>query len=212
MARDDHIESRPASEARVCCTRTDEDSLVRLARVAKALSDPIRLGMLDVMTQGRGCCGVIDPVARGVPGAGDPEGICVCEFQEQFGLAQSKASYHLRVLKDAGLVTEETRGKWSFYAVDGERLADGASRAGRPSSGWTRPADADGLAVRAIALDQPFAVFSDVHGNLPGPRGDPRRHRAPRDRPDALPRRPRRLRAVPRTRSPLWCATAASPR
>jgi ArsR family transcriptional regulator, arsenate/arsenite/antimonite-responsive transcriptional repressor len=108
----------------VCCTRTDEDSLARLARVAKALSDPIRLGMLDVMTQGRGCCGVIDPAARGVPGAGDPEGICVCEFQEQFGLAQSKASYHLRVLKDAGLVTEETRGKWSFYAVDERRVAE----------------------------------------------------------------------------------------
>ena len=59
-----------------------------------------------------------------MPGAGDPAGICVCEFQEQFGLAQSKASYHLRVLKDAGLVTEETRGKWSFYAVDGERVAE----------------------------------------------------------------------------------------
>jgi ArsR family transcriptional regulator, arsenate/arsenite/antimonite-responsive transcriptional repressor len=117
--------------ARICCTRTDEDSLTRLARVAKALSDPIRLGMLDVMTQGRGCCGVIDPVARGVPGAGDPEGICVCEFQEQFGLAQSKASYHLRVLKDAGLVTEETRGKWSFYAVDRERLTTALGELGR---------------------------------------------------------------------------------
>ena len=115
---------KPASGlARICCTRTAEDSLVRLARIAKALSDPIRLGMLDVMTQGRSCCGVIDPAARGVPGSGDPQGICVCEFQEQFGLAQSKASYHLRVLKDAGLVTEETRGKWSFYAVDRERLA-----------------------------------------------------------------------------------------
>jgi ArsR family transcriptional regulator len=108
---------------RICCTRTNEDSLVRLARITKALSDPIRLGMLDVMSQGRGCCGVIDPAARGVPGAGEPVGICVCEFQEQFGLAQSKASYHLRVLKDAGLVTEETRGKWSFYAVDRESLA-----------------------------------------------------------------------------------------
>jgi ArsR family transcriptional regulator len=80
--------------------------------------------MLDVMTQGRGCCGLIDPAARGVPGAGDLEGICVCEFQAQFGLAQSKVSYHLRVLKEAGLVTEETRGKWSFYAVDGERVAE----------------------------------------------------------------------------------------
>ncbi len=99
------------------------EALERLARVAKALSDPIRLGMLDVMTQGRGCCGLIDPQERGVPGSGDPAGICVCEFQEQFGLAQSKASYHLRVLKDAGLVTEEVRGKWSFYTVDGERIA-----------------------------------------------------------------------------------------
>jgi ArsR family transcriptional regulator len=79
--------------------------------------------MLDVMTQGRSCCGVIDPQERGVPGAGEPEGICVCEFQEQFGLAQSKVSYHLRVLKDAGLVTEETRGKWSFYAVDVDCVA-----------------------------------------------------------------------------------------
>jgi ArsR family transcriptional regulator len=79
--------------------------------------------MLDVMTQGRGCCGTIDPAERGVPGSGDPEGLCVCELQERFGLAQSKASYHLRVLKEAGLVAEEVRGKWTFYAVDGERLA-----------------------------------------------------------------------------------------
>jgi ArsR family transcriptional regulator len=111
------------SSGSVCCTRTDTAALERLSRVAKALADPIRLGMLDVMTQGRGCCGVIDPAARGVPGAGDPDGLCVCEFQEQFGLAQSKASYHLRVLKDAGLVTEVTRGKWSFYSVDRERLS-----------------------------------------------------------------------------------------
>ena len=112
----------PASPEAIRCTRTDQGTLERLARVAKALSDPIRLGMLDVMTQGRSCCGLIDPAERGVPGSGDPEGICVCEFQEQFGLAQSKASYHLRVLKEAGLVTEETRGKWSFYAVDAERV------------------------------------------------------------------------------------------
>jgi ArsR family transcriptional regulator len=113
-------ESRTADQSRVCCTRTDEETLRRVALIAKALSDPIRLGMLDVMTQGRGCCGLIDPAERGVPGTSDPTGICVCEFQEQFGLAQSKASYHLRVLKDAGLVTEETRGKWTFYALDAE--------------------------------------------------------------------------------------------
>ena len=118
------IDTGASEPGRSCCTRADEESLARLARVARALADPIRLGMLDVMSQGRGCCGLIDPAERGVPGSGDPQGICVCEFQEQFGLAQSKASYHLRVLKEAGLIAEETRGKWSFYAVDVERVRE----------------------------------------------------------------------------------------
>jgi len=94
-----------------------------LARLAKALSDPIRLRMLDVMAQGRACCGLPEPSRRGVPGAENPAGICVCDFQDHFGLAQSKASYHLRVLREAGLVREESRGKWSFYAIDGEAVA-----------------------------------------------------------------------------------------
>jgi ArsR family transcriptional regulator len=123
--------ARPAAEAPAaasaptgaCCSPADADFTQRIARVAKALSDPIRLEMLRLMLQGRGCCGLIDPAARGVPGAGEPAGICVCEFQERFGLGQSKASYHLRVLKESGLVSEETRGKWSFYALDHEAAA-----------------------------------------------------------------------------------------
>ena len=98
--------------------------MLRLALIAKALSDPIRLQMLDLMAQGRSCCGLPDPVGRGVPGAEGPSGICVCEFQEHFGIGQSKVSYHLRVLKEAGLVSEETRGKWNFYAVEREVAAD----------------------------------------------------------------------------------------
>jgi ArsR family transcriptional regulator, arsenate/arsenite/antimonite-responsive transcriptional repressor len=108
-----------------CCRRPDTDQLSALARVAKALSDPIRLGMLDTMAQGRTCCGLIEPAARGVPGSQDPAGICVCEFQERFDLGQSKASYHLRILREAGLVTEEVRGKWTFYELD--RQAFGAA-------------------------------------------------------------------------------------
>ncbi len=50
------------------------------------------------------------------------------------GLAQSKASYHLRVLREAGLVREERRGKWSFYTLDAESarglLAELAARLG----------------------------------------------------------------------------------
>jgi ArsR family transcriptional regulator, arsenate/arsenite/antimonite-responsive transcriptional repressor len=106
-----------------CCPPPEAAAADRLTRVAKALSDPIRLGMLDVMAQGRSCCGLPAPSKRGVPGAGDPEGICVCDFQEHFNLAQSKASYHLGVLREAGLVREEARGKWTFYAIDGEAAA-----------------------------------------------------------------------------------------
>jgi ArsR family transcriptional regulator len=96
----------------------EDDRPAELIKIAKALSDPIRVRMLEMMSQGRGCCGLQTPAARGVPGTGEPQGICVCEFQEQFALGQSKTSYHLRVLRDAGLVNEETRGKWTFYAID----------------------------------------------------------------------------------------------
>jgi ArsR family transcriptional regulator, arsenate/arsenite/antimonite-responsive transcriptional repressor len=106
-----------------CCPAPEAADVERLARIAKALGDPIRLRMLDVMAQGRACCGLPEPSERGVPGARDPAGICVCDFQDHFGLAQSKVSYHLHVLREAGLVREESRGKWSFYAIDGEAAA-----------------------------------------------------------------------------------------
>jgi len=100
----------------------DVTDVTQLAKIGKALSDPIRLQMLGVLAQGRDCCALPDICTRNVPGNGTPAGICVCEFQEQFGLGQSRTSYHLRVLKEAGLVTEEQRGKWSFYALDREAL------------------------------------------------------------------------------------------
>jgi ArsR family transcriptional regulator len=106
-------------------TMLDEVDTGRLTRIARALSDPIRLRMLGMLAEGRSCCELPDPATRNVPGSGTPAGICVCEFQEQFGLGQSKTSYHLRVLREAGLVTEETRGKWTFYQLD----RDAAQRA-----------------------------------------------------------------------------------
>jgi ArsR family transcriptional regulator len=104
-------------------TRERETEAAALARVAKALSDPIRLEMVRLMSIGRDCCALPDPAGRRVPGNGTPKGICVCEFQERFDLGQSRTSYHLRVLKEAGLVVEEQRGKWSFYSLDSERSA-----------------------------------------------------------------------------------------
>ena len=89
----------------------------RLVALGRALSDPIRVRMLSMMAEGRSCC---DFSASGVPAAEGDEGICVCEFEEHFGMGQSKVSYHMKKLKDAGLVREERRGKWSFYTLDRE--------------------------------------------------------------------------------------------
>lgn len=94
-----------------------EEGVERLVALGRALSDPVRVRMLAMMAEGRGCC---DFSGSGVPaGAGD-EGICVCEFEEHFGMGQSRVSYHVRKLKDAGLVREERRGKWAFYSLDRE--------------------------------------------------------------------------------------------
>ena len=69
----------------------------RLVAFGRALSDPIRVRMV---------------------------GICVCEFQDRFVMGQCKVSYHMRKLKDAGLVREEKRGKWSFYSLDHEAIRE----------------------------------------------------------------------------------------
>ena len=102
--------------------RDDPDEGVeRLVALGRALSDPIRVMMLGMMAEGRGCC---DFSGSGVPASEGDEGICVCEFEEHFGMGQSKVSYHVRKLKDAGLVREEKRGKWSFYSLDREAARD----------------------------------------------------------------------------------------
>jgi ArsR family transcriptional regulator, arsenate/arsenite/antimonite-responsive transcriptional repressor len=94
-----------------------EEGVERLVALGRALSDPIRVRMLGMMADGRGCCDFSD---SGVPADEGDEGICVCEFEGVFGMGQSKVSYHMRKLKDAGLVREERRGKWSFYSLDRE--------------------------------------------------------------------------------------------
>jgi ArsR family transcriptional regulator len=93
----------------------------RLVALGRALSDPIRVRILGMMAEGRGCCDFSD---SGVPAGEGEEGICICEFEEVFGMGQSKISYHMKKLKDAGLVREERRGKWSFYSLDREATSE----------------------------------------------------------------------------------------
>lgn len=93
----------------------DEERVGRIVALGRALSDPIRVRMLAMMAGGRGCCSLPD---CGVPAEDQDAGICVCEFEGYFEVGQSKVSYHMARLKEAGLVREEKRGKWSFYSLD----------------------------------------------------------------------------------------------
>ena len=103
----------------------DEEQVARLVSLGQALSDPIRVRMLGLMAaataEGRGCCGLPD-LGAPVDEEDQNVGICVCEFEDYFGMGQSKVSYHVRKLKEAGLVREEKRGKWSFYSLDQEAV------------------------------------------------------------------------------------------
>lgn len=96
-----------------------DGSADRIAALGRAISDPKRVRMLSMMAEvarsGRGCC---DFSGSGVPAEEGEEGICVCEFEDQFGMGQSKVSYHMRKLKEAGLVREEKRGRWTYYSLD----------------------------------------------------------------------------------------------
>jgi ArsR family transcriptional regulator len=70
----------------------------RTHAVLKALADPTRLDIFRRIAAGKG------PV-------------CVCRLVERFPVSQPTISHHLRVLREAGLVTVEKRGTWSWFAV-----------------------------------------------------------------------------------------------
>lgn len=68
-----------------------------LVRAGSALGDPIRVQMIHLL--------------------GQRSDLCTCELEELLGLAQSKVSYHLRILLDAGIVALERHGTWSHYSL-----------------------------------------------------------------------------------------------
>ena len=77
--------------------------LARAAALFHALSDETRLGILDMLRQGERC---------------------VCDLQEDLQAAQSRLSFHLKVLKEAGLVTDRKEGRWSYYALVPDAFAE----------------------------------------------------------------------------------------
>jgi len=92
---------RPAGEP--CCDpvaypEIERDEAQRMAAVAKALGDPIRMQLVDVLRRHAGQ-------------------VCVCELVPLFDLSQPTISHHLKVLREAGLVGCERRGLWAYYYV-----------------------------------------------------------------------------------------------
>jgi ArsR family transcriptional regulator len=80
----------------------------RLAALARALGDPIRLQLVDVLRRHAG-------------------EVCVCELTPLFDVSQPTVSHHLRVLREAGLVDSVRRGLWAYYYVRDDALAELAS-------------------------------------------------------------------------------------
>ncbi|QMU74529.1 helix-turn-helix transcriptional regulator [Streptacidiphilus sp. PB12-B1b] len=76
-----------------------EDAAVELARMFKALSDPVRLRLLSLIASHEG---------------GEA---CVCDLIGPFDVSQPTISHHLKVLREAGLVGSERRGTWVYYWV-----------------------------------------------------------------------------------------------
>ena len=104
-------QKRPAGER--CCDPIvypdiERDQAERMARVAKALGDPIRMQLVDVLRKHAGK-------------------VCVCELVPLFDLSQPTVSHHLKVLREAGIVGAERRGLWAYYYVNAEALEELAS-------------------------------------------------------------------------------------
>jgi ArsR family transcriptional regulator, arsenate/arsenite/antimonite-responsive transcriptional repressor len=101
---------RPKGEA--CCEpvaqpQVDPAEAAGLAAVARALADPIRVQLVDVLRSNAG-------------------EVCVCELVPLFDVSQPTISHHLKVLREAGIVGSERRGLWAYYYVRAGAL-DGLS-------------------------------------------------------------------------------------
>ncbi|MGW6427231.1 ArsR/SmtB family transcription factor [Nocardia sp. NPDC055053] len=81
------------------------ESAAELATTFKALSDPVRLRLLSLVA------------SRGTGEA------CVCDLSAGFELSQPTISHHLKVLREAGLLSSERRGSWVYYRIEPRALA-----------------------------------------------------------------------------------------
>jgi ArsR family transcriptional regulator len=86
-----------------------------LAGIFKALGDPTRLRILELLrASGKSCC---DLIGR------DERGLCACDVEAAVGLSQAAVSHHMGILVRAGLVEAQKRGRWMYYRRNEAALA-----------------------------------------------------------------------------------------
>jgi ArsR family transcriptional regulator len=76
-----------------------DDEAQATAALFKALADPARVRIINLLATGGG------------------EPVCICHLTEPLGLSQPTVSHHMKRLLDAGLVEREQRGKWAFFSL-----------------------------------------------------------------------------------------------
>ena len=93
--------------------------MTTLDQLALALSDPLRLKVLDLLKAGRSfeCTSPYNPAA--------PTALCASDLLIHFaGVTPSKLSYHLKELREAGLIDEQRSGKWIYYSLNHDAITD----------------------------------------------------------------------------------------
>ena len=101
---------RKSPNGQPCCEPVvypdvEREHAARIATVAKALGDPIRLQLVDVLRKHAGK-------------------VCVCELVPLFDVSQGTVSHHLKVLREAGIVDSERQGLWAYYYVIPDALTE----------------------------------------------------------------------------------------
>jgi ArsR family transcriptional regulator len=102
MSKQELVVLGQSDESRACCpglvtAPLDDDQAAELAKLFKALGDPVRLRLLSMIASRSG---------------GE---VCVCDLTPAFDVSQPTISHHLKLLRQAGLIDCERRGTWVYY-------------------------------------------------------------------------------------------------
>jgi ArsR family transcriptional regulator len=107
-------------------TTATQLDMASTAQRFQALSDPTRLRILELLAGGERC---------------------VCQLTDATGAAQSRLSFHLKALRQAGLLKARRSGRWMYYSVDLEGVAGGASYLENLSERAVKQAPTDHICV-----------------------------------------------------------------